>query len=64
MEVPEGATMHDLRHFYASLLIHHGESIKVVQRNLRHAKPSITLDVYSTCTHTCGTRRRTPPETL
>ena len=47
LEVPEGATMHDLRHFYASLLIHHGESVKVVQRNLGHAKPSITLDVYT-----------------
>nr|WP_262928234.1 MULTISPECIES: site-specific integrase [unclassified Streptomyces] len=47
LEVPKGTTMHDLRHFYASLLIHNGESIKVVQRNLGHAKPSITLDVYT-----------------
>ncbi|MFE1551608.1 tyrosine-type recombinase/integrase [Streptomyces sp. NPDC058718] len=47
LRVPKGATMHDLRHFYASLLIHHGESVKVVQRNLGHAKASMTLDVYT-----------------
>ncbi|MFI1948049.1 tyrosine-type recombinase/integrase [Streptomyces virginiae] len=44
--VPEGASMHDFRHFYASLLIKHRESIKVVQKALGHAKPSLTLDTY------------------
>jgi integrase len=40
-------TFHDLRHFYASLLIHHGESVKVVQARLGHASASETLDTYS-----------------
>ncbi|MEO6121226.1 MAG: tyrosine-type recombinase/integrase, partial [Acidimicrobiales bacterium] len=42
-----GAHFHDLRHFYASLLIHHGESVKVVQARLGHANASETLDTYS-----------------
>jgi integrase len=47
MRVPAGATMHDLRHFYASLLIKHGESVKTVQKRLGHAQPSITLNTYT-----------------
>ncbi|MGW0774544.1 tyrosine-type recombinase/integrase [Streptomyces sp. NPDC002835] len=47
VRVPEGASMHDLRHFYASALIKHRESVKTVQRRLGHAKPSITLDTYT-----------------
>lgn len=35
-----------VRHFYASVLIKHGASVKKVQRRLGHAKPSITLDLY------------------
>lgn len=46
-DVPEWATFHDLRHFYASLLIRHGESVKVVQARLGHASASETLDTYS-----------------
>jgi len=38
---------HDLRHTCASLLIHQGESVKYVQRQLRHASAQITLDRYS-----------------
>ena len=38
---------HDLRHFYASLLIGHGESIKVVQARLGHASATETLDTYA-----------------
>ncbi|HEV2347402.1 MAG TPA: site-specific integrase [Actinocrinis sp.] len=45
--VPDWATLHDIRHFYASVLIDAGESVKTVQRRLGHSKPSITLDVYS-----------------
>ena len=45
--VPESMTFHDLRHFYASLLIRHGESVKVVQARLGHASASETLDTYS-----------------
>jgi len=43
----EGAKFHDLRHFYASLLIRHGESVKVVQSRLGHASAAETLDTYS-----------------
>ena len=43
----EGLRFHDLRHFYASLLIRHGESVKVVQARLGHASASETLDTYS-----------------
>ncbi|MFD8481389.1 tyrosine-type recombinase/integrase [Kitasatospora sp. NPDC059673] len=46
-QVPDDATMHDLRHFYASVLIKHRESVKTVQRRLGHAKPSITLNTYT-----------------
>ena len=34
-------------HFYASLLIDHGEGVKVVQRRLSHASATETLDTYS-----------------
>jgi integrase len=44
---PSGTGFHDLRHFYASLLIRHGESVKVVQARLGHASASETLDTYS-----------------
>ena len=36
-----------LRHYYASLLIRHGESVKVVQAQLGHATAAETLDTYS-----------------
>jgi len=44
---PIGTRHHDLRHFYASLLIAHGESVKVVQARLGHASAVETLNVYS-----------------
>ena len=43
----EGATFHDLRHYYAPLLIRHGESVKVVQARLGHATAAETLDTYA-----------------
>jgi len=43
----QGAHFHDLRHYYASLLIRHSESVKVVQSRLGHASASETLDTYS-----------------
>ena len=43
----EGVTFHGLRHFYASLLIRHGESVKTVQARLGHANAAETLDTYS-----------------
>lgn len=46
--LPTGTGFHSLRHFYASLLIRHGESVKVVQARLGHASASErTLDTYS-----------------
>jgi integrase len=42
-----GTGFHDLRHFYASLLIRHGESVKTVQRRLGHATAAETLDTYA-----------------
>lgn len=44
--LPEWATPHDLRHFYASLLIHHGLSVKAVQSRLGHESAMVTLDTY------------------
>ena len=38
--------MHDLRHYFASLLIASGLDVKVVQIRLRHASAKTTLDVY------------------
>lgn len=42
-----GKGMHALRHYYASLLIRYGESVKVVQERLGHASAAETLDTYS-----------------
>ncbi|MFE4958088.1 tyrosine-type recombinase/integrase [Streptomyces sp. NPDC056653] len=47
VRVPEGTTLHDLRHFYASVLIKNRATPKQVQMRLGHAKPSITLTVYT-----------------
>jgi integrase len=45
--LPEGFRFHDLRHFYASMLIAGGSSVKVVQHRLRHSSAKTTLDTYS-----------------
>jgi len=45
--LPAGTGLHSLRHYYASLLIRHGESVKVVQARLGHASAAETLDTYS-----------------
>jgi integrase len=39
--------LHDLRHFYASGLIHAGCDVVTVQRALGHSSPAITLTTYS-----------------
>lgn len=44
--LPEGFRLHDLRHYYASLLIAAGLDVKVVQARLRHTSAKTTLDVY------------------
>jgi integrase len=43
---PAWATFHDLRHFYASLLIAKGCSVKAVQKRLGHQSAMETLDTY------------------
>lgn len=45
--LPHGTGLHALRHYYASLLIRHGESVKTVQARLGHASAVETLDTYS-----------------
>jgi integrase len=45
--IPTGDGFHQLRHFYASLLIRAGESVKTVQDRLGHSSAQMTLDVYS-----------------
>jgi integrase len=42
----DGVTFHDLRHYFASLLIRHGESVKVVQKRLGHKSALESLDTY------------------
>lgn len=44
--LPAGFRYHDLRHYFASLLIASGLDVKVVQRCLRHASAKTTLDTY------------------
>jgi integrase len=44
--LPATVTMHDLRHYYASLLIAAGQSVKVVQARLGHRSAVETLDTY------------------
>ena len=41
-----GFRIHDLRHYYASLLIAAGLDIRTVQAPLRHASTKTTLDTY------------------
>jgi integrase len=45
-KLPEWATPHDLRHYFASVLIRSGASVKVLQARLGHASAKVTLDVY------------------
>jgi integrase len=44
--LPDGFCFHDLRHFFASLLIADGADVKTVQARLRHASAKTTLDTY------------------
>lgn len=41
-----GTGAHALRHYYASLLIRYGESVKTVQGRLGHKSAAETLDTY------------------
>lgn len=44
--LPGGFRFHDLRHYFASLLISSGLDVKVVQARMRHASAMTTLNTY------------------
>jgi len=44
--LPTGFRFHDLRHYFASLLIADGLDVRTVQARLRHSSAKTTLDVY------------------
>ncbi|WP_439593844.1 tyrosine-type recombinase/integrase [Microbacterium sp.] len=44
--LPDAFRLHDLRHYFASMLIASGLDIKTVQARVRHASAKTTLDVY------------------
>lgn len=44
--LPAGFRYHDLRHYFASLLIASGCDVKTVQARLRHGSAKTTLDTY------------------
>jgi integrase len=46
VRLPPRIGLHQVRHFYASLLIRYGESVKTVQERLGHSSPAITLNTY------------------
>ncbi len=47
-KVPTAATPHDLRHYFASIQIRGGQSIKVLQALLGHKSAVETWDTYGT----------------
>ena len=44
--LPKGFGFHGLRHYFATVLIHGGASVKTVQLALGHTTPTITLNTY------------------
>ncbi|MEJ3653827.1 tyrosine-type recombinase/integrase [Actinomycetes bacterium KLBMP 9759] len=44
--LPERTGYHCLRHYFATLLIHAGASVKTVQMALGHSTPTVTLNEY------------------
>jgi integrase len=51
--------LHDMRHFYASVLIAEGADVKEVQARLGHKRATETLDIYSHLFETSEDRTRT-----
>lgn len=45
--LPDGFGLHGLRHYFATLLIHAGASVKTVQLALGHSTPVTTLNTYA-----------------
>jgi integrase len=50
--------MHALRHFYASVLLDAGESVKALAKYLGHSDPGLTLRVYAHLMPTSKERTR------
>ena len=46
-DLPADFRFHDLRHYFASLLIASGLDVKTVQHRLRHGSATTTLNTYS-----------------
>ncbi|MDE3722365.1 tyrosine-type recombinase/integrase [Nocardiopsis sp. N85] len=44
--IPKGVGLHCPRHYFATLLIHEGASVKTVQMALGHSTPTVTLNTY------------------
>ncbi|MGF0254517.1 tyrosine-type recombinase/integrase [Rhodococcus erythropolis] len=44
--LPDEFTFHDFRHYFASVLIASGASVKTVQARVRHSSAKTTLDTY------------------
>jgi integrase len=53
--------LHAFRHTHASLLLDSGATLKVVQEQLRHSDPGVTLKIYS---HVIGDSQRNAVEKL
>lgn len=45
-DLPEGTTSHDLRHHYASVLLHAGESVIAVAERLGHRNANLVIKTY------------------
>jgi integrase len=45
--LPDGFRFHDLRHYFASVLIAGGCDVKAVQAAMRHGTASMTLNIYA-----------------
>lgn len=62
--LPADFRFHDLRHYFASLLIASGADVKAVQARLRHASASTTLNTYGHLWPDSDDRTRTAVETV
>jgi integrase len=62
--LPDRFRFHDLRHYFASLLIASGASVKAVQARLRHASATATLDTYGHMWPDSDEATRTAVETV
>lgn len=56
--------MHALRHFYASVLLDAGESIKALSEYLGHHDPGFTLRTYTHLMPSSETRTRAAVDTV